>query len=300
MKNSLFFLVLLLLFFVSCGDSDVGNDNHTEDAENVEVDSDVDNLDENQDLEMEEKVDDADMEEIADDADMEEIADDADMEEIADDHAEESGCVDSSFIEPNPDYESYFALNVVAEINPDGSISEMTEAIYKDFNIKIKDHPEIMLDSSMVSAFFVEDDTHVFIGAFGDRLFHGKHQETSILAMISRETLISMKSIDFNYIDEVPRIQMNTLEELPDNIAKSCITGLHDFSSTDHFFPGLGKTKICMEENEDFSVGEFIRIGFNANLVTDKEEIAWRMGLEPGEEYCNCWRFETYEEVDCP
>ena len=176
----------------------------------------------------------------------------------------------------------------------------MTEAIYKDFNIKIKDHPEIMLDSSMVSAFFVEDDTDVFIGAFGDRFFHGKHQETSILVIIPRETLISMKSIDFNYIDEVPRIQMNTLEELPDNIAKSCITGLHDFASTDHFFSGLGKTKICMDENEDFSVGEVIRIGFNAGLVTDKDEIAWRLGLEPGDQYCNCWSFDTYEEVDCP
>ena len=217
MKNSLFLLVFILLFFAfSCGGDpidtggvdDTENEKGTDDVENVDDTedekgtADVENVDETQDLEIEEEVN------------------DADMEEITDDHAEESGCVDSSFIEPDPDYDSYFALNVVAEINPDGSIFEMTEAIYKDFNIKIKDHPEIMLDSSMVSAFFVEDDEYVFIGAFGDNRFHEKHHETSILAMIPTKTLISMKSIDLNYIDEAPRIQMNRLEELPGKYSK--------------------------------------------------------------------------------
>jgi len=50
----------------------------------------------------------------------------------------------------------------------------------------------------------------------------------------------------------------------------------------------------------NFTIGEFIKIGFNVKIITDPQEVANKMGAESLEDLCNCINMETEEEVDCP
>jgi len=63
---------------------------------------------------------------------------------------------------------------------------------------------------------------------------------------------------------------------------------------------GVGKMEACLEENENFTAGEFIKIGFNAKMIVDPQEVANILGAQSPEDLCDCYDMETEEEVDCP
>ena len=86
--------IFLLFFAVSCGDGDDGDTGNTGNT-----------------------------------GDTGDTGDTGTDEEVNDtDAGEENACMNMDIIEPDPDYESYFALNVIAEINPFGPSNEMKEA----------------------------------------------------------------------------------------------------------------------------------------------------------------------------
>lgn len=57
-----------------------------------------------------------------------------------------------SFIEPVAGYENYFALNIVAVINPKDFAGQPEGASYKEFNINITDFPNTNLSANSIYA----------------------------------------------------------------------------------------------------------------------------------------------------
>jgi hypothetical protein len=217
------------------------------------------------------------------------------------DTAETGACTDMSIIEPVAEYENYFALNVVAEINPFGASSEeITEAAYKKFNIKITGQPNTDLDPSMIYATLDEKGNNIQIIAMGDMGDNESEYNTSIAAMLPIDGLEKMKSDNVSKVDMAPYVILFKITELADNILKSCQTGLSDVSPEGSDFLGFGKMEVCLEENQSFESGELIRIGFNASMIVDPEEVADVYGVESIEELCTCYNVETGDEVECP
>jgi len=264
MKIVMFLILIFMLFAVSCGDDDDGNTGNTGETADT-GDSGTDEVE----------------------------ADDTDV-------AEAAACTNMSIIAPNPDYESYFALNIVAEINPFGGSNEMTEAEYKKFNIKISGQENTELADSFVYASLNESGESLYISVFGDKGDNESEYNTAIGGMIPISFLKKMKTDGVNAINAGPYVVLHKIIELPDNVVKSCMTGMSDVSQEGSELLGLGKMEVCLEENENFTAGEFIKLGLNVKMIADPQEVANKMGTGDPEEMCNCFNMETEDEVDCP
>ena len=211
-------------------------------------------------------------------------------------------CTNLSIIEPVTGYENYFALNIVAVINPEDFTGQPEGASYKEFNINITGSPDTDLSPNSIYAVekTTDDYDYISIYALGDKGENKSTYNTLIITTIPKQGLASMKTNNQHTIDMAPFIRLYKLTELPDRYLKQCEVSMSYFDKPDPNFPAKGKMEVCLEDNENFDSGEVLRIGFNVNMNVDKEEIANLYDYDSVDKLCICYSPTNGDSIECP
>jgi hypothetical protein len=249
------------------------------------------------------KVDPADDDKLTDDdivvVDDETDTDTEESDDVSDDAEPEKCKVDPSILDVVEGYESYYALNIIAPINDSTSTERPAGPVYSKFKINIDGHPEIKLDPNFI---FVQDniqDNTLDIYTLGDLGNNKQYYYTFMVTALPLEWVDILRADEETKLPTVPFTQVLTLEEFTGYL-RQCVIGIGSIITTEEGQFAEGNMELCYDQNKNFEFGENLRLGFNAKINTNKQDIVDLFSnVNSVDELCSCYGTDN-KEIPCP